>query len=84
VAIEELADAKHAIIASGIRAADMALRLKYAGLDAAIDSDLRAGLAHTLRASKLGETVYILPTYTAMLELRQIMADRTEMKEFWS
>ncbi len=84
VAVEELSSTEHTIVASGIRAADMALRLKYAGLDAAIDSNLKAGLAHVLRASKPGETVYILPTYTAMLELREILSDQTEMKEFWS
>jgi UDP-N-acetylmuramyl tripeptide synthase len=80
VAIEELRGAEHHIIASGIRASDMALRLKYAGLESDVESDLEAGLEKTLAGVAEGETVYVLPTYTAMLELRQIMAASSDIK----
>jgi UDP-N-acetylmuramyl tripeptide synthase len=48
---------------SGTRAEEMALRLKYAGVDAAV-------------ASAAGERLYALPTYTALLELRDLLARR--------
>jgi UDP-N-acetylmuramyl tripeptide synthase len=84
VAIEELAERSSHIITSGIRGSDMALRLKYAGLEAETETTLKASLARAIRETKTGETVYVLPTYTAMLEIREILASQTEMKEFWA
>ena len=55
----------------------MALRLKYAGIDAElhVDRDLGDSLDSAL-AGAAGERVYALPTYTALLELRDLLADR--------
>ena len=71
---------------SGIRAEDMAVRLKYAG----IPSDsifVRHGEAQLIdsmmEASKENDTVYILPTYTAMLDIRNELKKRFNLKEFW-
>jgi lipid II isoglutaminyl synthase (glutamine-hydrolysing) len=55
---------------SGTRAEEMALRLKYAG----IDSEL---------AAAAGERVFALPTYTALIELRDLLARRGLAKR-WS
>ncbi|HUE75625.1 MAG TPA: MurT ligase domain-containing protein, partial [Chloroflexota bacterium] len=70
----------------GTRAEDMALRLKYAGVD---PSTLK--ICHTpvetfdraLENLDSGETLYVLPTYTAMLELRQVLSDRGLVVPFW-
>jgi UDP-N-acetylmuramyl tripeptide synthase len=62
---------------SGTRAEDMALRLKYAGVDALVevDRDLERSLDTAVRGAA-GEHVYALPTYTALLELRDLLARR--------
>jgi UDP-N-acetylmuramyl tripeptide synthase len=68
---------------SGTRAAELALRLKYAGVDAArleVVDDLERGLD---RALERGDgPLYALPTYTALLELKDVLARRGQ-KEYW-
>ena len=69
---------------SGTRAAELALRMKYAGVDAArlevvpaLEAGLDAALAH-------GEgPLYALPTYTALLELRDLLARRGQVQGHW-
>src|SRR3954469_2564950 len=63
---------------SGTRAEEMALRLKYAGVDAQIevDRDLGRSLDHAVRNRDGGAPLFALPTYTALLELRDILAER--------
>jgi UDP-N-acetylmuramyl tripeptide synthase len=62
---------------SGTRAEEMALRLKYAGIDAeiAVDRDLGGSLDAAV-AGAASERVYALPTYTALLDLRDELARR--------
>jgi lipid II isoglutaminyl synthase (glutamine-hydrolysing) len=62
---------------SGTRAEELALRLKYAGVDAelAVERDLEASLDAAVRAGD-GRPLYALPTYTALLELRDLLARR--------
>jgi lipid II isoglutaminyl synthase (glutamine-hydrolysing) len=62
---------------TGTRAEEMALRLKYAGIDAdlAVDRDLERSLDSAV-AGAAGERLYALPTYTALLELRDLLARR--------
>jgi lipid II isoglutaminyl synthase (glutamine-hydrolysing) len=62
---------------TGSRAEEMALRLKYAGIDAelAVDRDLERSLDSAV-AGAAGERLYALPTYTALLELRDLLARR--------
>jgi lipid II isoglutaminyl synthase (glutamine-hydrolysing) len=62
---------------SGTRAEEMALRLKYAGIEAelAVNRDLGSSLDAAV-ASADGGRVYALPTYTALLELRDLLARR--------
>jgi UDP-N-acetylmuramyl tripeptide synthase len=64
---------------SGTRAEEMALRLKYAGIDPAVievDRDLGRSLDAAV-ADRAGDApLYALPTYTALLELRGLLADR--------
>lgn len=55
--------------ASGDRVYDLALRLKYAGINVAIYKDLHDALITR-------EPLYVLPTYSAMLEVRKILKGR--------
>jgi lipid II isoglutaminyl synthase (glutamine-hydrolysing) len=81
---EVLAGRVQRVMCSGTRAEEMALRLKYAGIDPeiAVDRDLGDSLDAAV-ASAAGEHVYALPTYTALLDLRDILAERGLAKR-WS
>ncbi len=61
---------------TGTRAEEMALRLKYAGVDAelVVERDLERSLDAAVAGA--GERLYALPTYTALLELRDLLARR--------
>ncbi len=76
------------IICSGLRAEDMALRLKYAGFSAEqlmIERE-PAKAVDLVEQRKAGEHVYILPTYTVLFPLREILVLRNveavKAKEF--
>ncbi len=82
------------VTCAGIRATDMANRLKYAGLDPArirVVADpassagpgLEPALEQTLAALPPGETLYVLPTYTAMLDFRSLLQKRGWVTQFW-
>ncbi|MFZ5823491.1 MAG: MurT ligase domain-containing protein [Bacillota bacterium] len=74
------------VICTGLRAEDMAVRLKYAGMDAAklsVQKDLGAALSEGLRYIQPGDLLYILPTYTAMLQMREIIQKQGYTKKFW-
>jgi lipid II isoglutaminyl synthase (glutamine-hydrolysing) len=62
---------------TGTRAEEMALRLKYAGIDAPleVDRELERSLDAAVAGAE-GERLYALPTYTALLELRDLLARR--------
>jgi lipid II isoglutaminyl synthase (glutamine-hydrolysing) len=61
---------------TGTRAEEMALRLKYAGIDAAVAVDRDLGRALDSALAGAAGRVYALPTYTALLELRDLLAER--------
>jgi len=81
----EMLDGTHATYTTtGIRAHDMAVRLKYADLSVeAVVPDRAEALRKALESTPPGETLYVLPTYTAMLELRKILADLGHTHPFW-
>lgn len=71
---------------SGTRAEDMAVRLKYAGVAPdrlAVEPALARALDIALQRLPPGATLYTLPTYTAMLELRAELARRGWVRPFW-
>jgi UDP-N-acetylmuramyl tripeptide synthase len=83
---ERLAGHVAGAVVSGTRAADMAVRLKYAGADPALltsEPDLARALDLALERLPAGATLYALPTYTAMLELRAELARRGWVRPFW-
>jgi UDP-N-acetylmuramyl tripeptide synthase len=86
VDFEPLLERLERIVATGSRAAELALRCKYGGFDGdrievvpGIERALDRGLELT---PPEGELV-LLPTYTAMLALRKIVADRGHVRHYW-
>jgi len=76
---EQLAGRVRHATCSGTRAEEMALRLKYAGIETQlhVERDLEASLDHAVAAGRDGGgALYALPTYTALLELRDLLARR--------
>lgn len=83
---ESLAGRVAGVVVAGTRARDMAVRLKYAGIapeQIAVAADLDQALDTALAATPAGETLYLLPTYTAMLEVRALLARRGYVAPFW-
>lgn len=63
------------IIVSGIRASDMAVRLKYAGISPdkiEIIEDIRQAFSKSVEQTQKGALLNIIPTYTALLEIDKI------------
>jgi lipid II isoglutaminyl synthase (glutamine-hydrolysing) len=78
---ETLAPALRRATAAGTRAAELALRLKYAGVAAeriAVVPEPAAALADALAHAH--GALYALPTYTAMLELRELLRRRGRVR----
>ena len=69
---------------SGTRAAELAVRMKYAGLDPArlhVREEPAQGLADALADGD--GPLYVLPTYTALLDLRERLAASGEAADYW-
>jgi UDP-N-acetylmuramyl tripeptide synthase len=74
------------LVATGDRAAELALRFKYGGLDPhRIDviPSLEAGLDRGLELTPAGGELVVLPTYTAMLALRKVVGERGFVRPYW-
>jgi lipid II isoglutaminyl synthase (glutamine-hydrolysing) len=74
------------VVVSGSRAAELALRFAYGGLARErieIVSDLEQALDRGLAQTPAGGELVVLPTYTAMLRLRGIIAGRGHIGEYW-
>jgi UDP-N-acetylmuramyl tripeptide synthase len=86
VDFEPLADGLERLIVTGDRAAELALRFKYAGFDpAAIElvPDLADALDRGLELTPEGAELVFLPTYTAMLGVQQTLAERRHAPPYW-
>jgi UDP-N-acetylmuramyl tripeptide synthase len=81
---ELLAGALRSITCAGTRAPEMALRLKYAGVPDSI-IEVEPDIASSFDAATAGarDRLFALPTYTALIELRRLLAARGLAKEFW-
>jgi lipid II isoglutaminyl synthase (glutamine-hydrolysing) len=74
------------LVATGDRAAELALRFKYGGLPAGsieVVPKLEHALDRGLELTDAGRELVVLPTYTAMLSLRKIVADRGHVRPYW-
>ena len=86
VDFEPLVAALDRLVATGDRAAELALRFKYGGLDPdaiEVEPSLEAALDRGLALTPPGGQLFVLPTYTAMLSLRKIVADRGHVRPYW-
>jgi UDP-N-acetylmuramyl tripeptide synthase len=73
------------VICTGTRASEMALRLKYAGWpDEAIEVIEPIGASLDDAVTAAPERLFALPTYTALLELRTLLAHRGLAADFWA
>jgi len=83
---EILADYPAPISVSGIRALDMAVRLKYAGLPDAqitIIPAIADALVAVAAQAEAGGDAYVLPTYTAMLAAREALHTLGALRDVW-
>ncbi len=81
---ELLDGAVRRVVCAGTRAAEMALRLKYAGWPPEaieVEPEVEPSLDRALAGS--GDRLFALPTYTALLELHRLLAGRGLAEEFW-
>jgi UDP-N-acetylmuramyl tripeptide synthase len=86
VDFEPLTTGLEHVIVSGQRAAELALRFEHGGLSgSAIDvvPDLASALEAGLTTTPAGGELVVLPTYTAMLELRGVLAERGHVDHYW-
>ena len=83
---EPLLEGLDRVIATGARAAEMALRCKYGGFEPSaieIIPDLGRALDRGLDLTPSGGELVVLPTYTAMLGLRKIVSERGFVRPYW-
>ncbi len=84
---ELLAGRVRLVTCSGSRAADLATRLKYAGIDPTrirVQPSLETALEEaSANQPQNGAPLYALPTYTAMLALRELLVARGEAASAW-
>jgi UDP-N-acetylmuramyl tripeptide synthase len=72
------------VVCAGTRAAEMAVRLKYAGWPVEA-IEVEPGIERSLDRALDGARgrLFALPTYTALLELRKLLARRGLAEEYW-
>ena len=78
-----LGDNLKKIYVSGDRAADMHLRIKYSGFPTEHINEERDYEKLVQDLSSVDEQVFIIPTYTAMLDLRNILIRHCGGADFW-
>jgi lipid II isoglutaminyl synthase (glutamine-hydrolysing) len=86
VDFEPLLEHAALVIATGERAAELGLRMTYGGLppeQLEVIPSLEHALDRGLSLVEAGTELVILPTYTAMLALRGILADRGAVRPYW-
>jgi UDP-N-acetylmuramyl tripeptide synthase len=86
VDFEPLAAGLETLVASGERAAELGLRFAYGGLDRdriEVLPELGAALDRGLELTPAGGELVCLPTYTAMLALRRLVAARGYVRNYW-
>jgi len=86
VDFEPVLERAERIVVSGERAAELALRFTYAGFPRErleLVPALEAALDRGLELTPAGAELAVLPTYTAMLELRAIVTARGLTRPYW-
>ena len=81
--LNQLSDKLTEIWATGRRADEMAMRFKYAGIAVDKIKVIKDYEKLIENAANQSAPVYIMPTYTAMLDIREIFSKNYGFKEFW-
>ena len=82
---ELLAGSVRRVVCAGTRAPEMAVRLKYAGVEEqaiAVEEDIAGSLDGAV--ARAPGRLFALPTYTALLELRTLLAARGLASDYWA
>jgi UDP-N-acetylmuramyl tripeptide synthase len=82
---ELLAPHVRRVVCAGTRAPEMAVRLKYAGMSPnviEVEEDVARSLDRAL--ADANGRLFALPTYTALLELRELLAKRGLAARYWT
>jgi len=86
VDFEPLLAGLESLVATGTRAAELALRFAYGGLSRErieVVPSLEQALDRGLELTPAGGELTLLPTYTAMLALRKVVAERGHVANYW-
>jgi UDP-N-acetylmuramyl tripeptide synthase len=86
VDFEPLFERLERLVVSGERAAELALRAKYAGFDTAaieVVPDLAGAVDRGLELTPDSGELVVLPTYTAMLGLQRLITERGLVRPYW-
>lgn len=81
--LNQLSDKLTEIWVTGRRADEMAMRFKYAGIAVDKIKVIKDYEKLIENAANQSAPVYIMPTYTAMLDIREIFSKNYGFKEFW-
>jgi UDP-N-acetylmuramyl tripeptide synthase len=88
--VEPLQDHVASIVFSGTRAGDIALRFKYAEVTGPstspawdLEPDTSAALHQALNLTPVGGTLFIIPTYTALLDIRDLLTRLGHARPYW-
>jgi lipid II isoglutaminyl synthase (glutamine-hydrolysing) len=82
---ELLSPRLRSVVCSGTRAAELAVRFKYAGVPTtalSVVPELPSALDHALRQAENG-LLFALPTYTALLALHDELVSRGVVSPYW-
>jgi len=75
------------VTVTGLRADELATRLKYAGLDTSrmtVVDDLATALNEALAATAAGDRLVVLAGYTPTIQLRELMQRRGWVGRYWA
>lgn len=81
--LASMGDKLKEIVVTGIRCDDMAMRFKYAGIPLEKIKVMRDYDKMLQEVVSQSYPVFIMPTYTAMLEIREKISKTYSFKEFW-
>lgn len=73
------------LVVSGLRARDMIVRMKYAGVDEKImahESNMAVLIDDLIDMREEG-TIFVMASYTGMMEFRSVLVKKGFLKEYW-
>ena len=82
--LEVLAERPPVLLCAGDRAHDLAQRCVTAGVPpAGVEPDIATALDQALAMTPAGGRLEVVPTYTAMLEVRELIARLAGARRYW-